>query len=180
MNARVHSPEVLFAAGPLLTVERQDIEALKAQAAKNPRRRMRLCAHRDPSERLHEMLIALTKDAYIRPHKHLTKPESFHVVDGACDVVLFDEVGIITEIITMGTYASGRRFYYRLAEPWFHTVRIRSEFLVFHESGLGPFAPDDTAFPAWAPSVDGPEANEFLQRVDAALERRASVTGCER
>jgi hypothetical protein len=32
-----------------------------------------------------------------------------------------------------------------------HTLIVRSEFLVFHETTNGPFNREDTIFPLWAP-----------------------------
>ena len=45
------------------------------------------------------MFIALSDETYIRPHKHLNKSESLHVLEGSADVVFFDEKGKITKII---------------------------------------------------------------------------------
>src|SRR5262249_21547916 len=112
MDARTLNQEVLVAQGPIVRVDRTDIEPLKIQAARNERRRMRLCAHEAPDDRLHEMLIVLRKAVYVRPHKHTNKTESFHIMEGRGDVVVFDEAGKITEVIRMGDYLSGRTFYY--------------------------------------------------------------------
>ena len=34
----------------------------------------------------------------------------------------------------MGEYSSGRKFYYRMATPRYHTMIVHSNFLVFHET----------------------------------------------
>src|SRR4051812_15824469 len=74
--------EVLYSDDLIVQVERPEIEQLKKAALLNPRRRIRLCAHRNVDSTLHEMLIVHTANTYVRPHKHLNKIESFHVIEG--------------------------------------------------------------------------------------------------
>tara|TARA_B100002003_G_scaffold111468_1_gene103137 strand:+ start:426 stop:956 length:531 start_codon:yes stop_codon:yes gene_type:complete len=144
--------EVLFTADDLVKVDANDIEELKQKARLNPRRRVRLCAHKDLNDSIHEMLIVHEKSCYVRPHKHINKMESFHIVEGKVDILLFDENGRINNLIPMGDFASGRKFFYRLPPSCFHTLIINSEVLVFHEITNGPFNPDDTVWADWAPA----------------------------
>jgi hypothetical protein len=74
---RAQNAEVYYSDAAIVTADDGVIAELKRIAAKNPRLRSRLCTHPDPSSPLHEMLIVHHRDAYIRPHKHLGKPESF-------------------------------------------------------------------------------------------------------
>ncbi len=151
MRTRMQNTEVLYADEPVVAVERADIELLKARAGGNPRRRARLCTHLSPEDRVHEMLIVHTYDTYVRPHKHLDKVESFHVIEGEGRIVMFDDEGHIDRVIAIGSYGSDRFFYYRLAAASFHTVLIDSPALVFHETTNGPFRPLDTVWAAWSP-----------------------------
>ena len=66
--------EVFVAEDQIVQVDGPQLETLKAQAARNPRQRARICAHKDVQDKLHEMLIVLARGAYVRPHKHLHKP----------------------------------------------------------------------------------------------------------
>jgi cupin fold WbuC family metalloprotein len=100
---------------------------------------------------LHEMLIVLGKENYIRPHRHPSKSESFHVIEGRADIVLFDEAGTPIKRIELGDYSSGRRFYFRIDRPIFHTVVVMSARFVFHETTNGPFNRKDTEFALWGP-----------------------------
>jgi cupin fold WbuC family metalloprotein len=162
--------EVLVAGGPIVQVSRADIEALQKQALGNPRRRIRLCAHPDTTDRLHEMLIVHTRGAYVRPHKHLHKSESVHIIEGEVDVVFFDDAGAVAEVVRMGDYGSGRKFYYRVGGPLYHTLLISSEFLVFHEVTNGPFRREDTVFAPWGPEeADTVACAAFQQRVAASI-----------
>lgn len=166
MRVREVSEEVLYGDEAVVKVNRADMESLKEQALLNSRKRIRLCAHKDVDDKVHEMLIVHTRDTYVRPHKHLTKSESFHVIEGSVGVVIFDEAGGIVEVIQMGDYSSGRRFYYRLSEPCYHTLLISSDFLVFHETANGPFKKSDTIFPSWAPEEnDAAGQRRFMGRL---------------
>jgi len=151
MRYREHNAEVLYAEDPIVQIDRQDIAMLIARAEQNPRKRIRICTHKDTNDRLHEMLIVHGRDCYVRPHKHLAKSEAFHVIEGVVDVVLLDEAGKVVEVIQMGDYASGKKFYYRLADPLYHTLLIRSDWVIFHEITNGPFKREDTIFAPWAP-----------------------------
>ena len=151
MQFKELNSEVLVANGALTQVGRADIELLKKKAAENPRRRSRICAHRGNEDRIHEMLIVLAADCYIRPHKHFGKSESLHLIEGSASAVFFDDAGAVTEVVPLGDYPSRHPFYYRLEVPRFHTLLIHSAFLVFHETTNGPFNRADTAFASWSP-----------------------------
>lgn len=145
------NPEVLYSKVAITTTDRSDIALFKQLSSQNLRKRIRLCAHGSPDDRLHEMLIVHERSTYVRPHKHLGKTESTHIIEGLVDVVLFDDDGQIERVISMGDYASGKTFYYRIETPVFHTLIIRSDVLVFHETTNGPFERRDTVFAPWAP-----------------------------
>ncbi|HUI07371.1 MAG TPA: WbuC family cupin fold metalloprotein [Verrucomicrobiae bacterium] len=171
MRFREHNAEVLYAEDPIVQVDREDIEFLVKRAFGNPRKRIRLCAHKNVGDPLHEMLIVHARDCYVRPHKHAAKSESFHIVRGAVDIVLFDEAARIIEVVPMGDYSTGRKFFYRLADPYYHTLLIHSDYVVFHEITNGPFDRADTIFAPWAPVETDPVAvrsfmNELARSVD--------------
>ena len=121
------------------------------------------------------MLIAISAKSYIHPHKHLGKSESLHIVDGIVDVVVFDDLGEIVEIIELGDARSGRNFYYRLSESAFHTLLIRTDFLVVHEVTNGPFLRENTVIADFAPSEEQvAEAEAYISKV---AERAAAFAG---
>lgn len=157
--------EVMYATDPIVQVDRLDIGKLTRLAEHNARKRVRICAHKDIEDKLHEMFIVHTRDTYVRPHKHLGKSESFHVIQGVVDVVVFDDTGEVANVIEMGDYLSGKTFYYRIADPLYHTLLIRSEVIVFHETTNGPFERSDTLFAPWAPEDAAPSQREFMERL---------------
>ncbi len=168
MRIRVQSDEVWYGEGPSVSVTAQELEALKAQAARNPRRRARLCAHATLEDAVHEMVVVHTRETYVRPHMHLGRGESFHVIEGVADAVGFDEDGRVTWALRLGVAGSGLPFFHRAGEPGFHTVLVRSAWFVFHETTRGPFRPEGSVFAPWAP--EGP-AGEEVQAYLAGLER---------
>jgi cupin fold WbuC family metalloprotein len=151
MRLKRISNEVSIADEPIVKLAQSDLEELKRSLAASTLGRSRICAHKESTDALHEMLIALAQKTYIRPHKHFGKSESFHVIEGAVDVVLFSDAGAISDVIPLGELSSGRLFYYRLSDPIYHTLLIRTELVVLHEITNGPFKREDTAFAPWAP-----------------------------
>lgn len=164
MNFIKESDEVYRADGILAKVTQDDIVFLKKQAAKNERKRVRLCAHQDNTDLLHEMLIIHVQNTYVPPHKHVNKSESFHIIEGALSVFLFDVEGRVTETIRMGEVASGRVFYYRLSSSIYHSVLPESEFVVFHEVTNGPFDRQDMIIAPWAPAEEDHVATELFKK----------------
>ena len=170
---RTINSEVLYSEVPITTIDRSDIELFKQLTSRNPRKRIRLCAHASPEDRLHEMLIVHERNAYVRPHKHPGKTESTHIIEGLVDVVVFDDEGRIERVIRMGDYANGGIFFYRMASPVFHTLIIRSDFLVFHETTNGPFDREDTVFAPWAPEDgDMNSVSIFMADLDEKVRQR--------
>jgi cupin fold WbuC family metalloprotein len=168
--------EVFLAEYGLVLVDQAQIDFLETQAARNPRHRARLCAHKDGQDRIHEMLIALTQEVYIRPHKHLNKSESFHVIAGSAMVVYFDDAGGIADVVYIGDASSGRPFYFRDDDERYHTQVITSPFLVFHEVTNGPFNRADTLFAPWSPEeTDAQAVQAFLEELKcrAALRKES-------
>lgn len=176
LHTRQVSPEVLYGDQAVFRLSSADISVLKDKAKQNPRRRIRVCAHRGIGDAVHEMFIVHAYDTYIPPHKHLGKSESFHVIEGTVDVVVFEEDGSVREVINMGDYLSGHLFYYRISDPFYHTLIIRSDVLVFHETTSGPFNRADTIFAPWAPEESNPSGckafmRKLLQAADKFLNK---------
>ena len=154
MKYKVINEEILYTAEPITRVNLADVGRLKELAAQTRRRRVRLCAHPEVNDGLHEMIIVHAKNAYVRPHQHLGKSESFHLIDGRLKVVLLEDDGRIKDVLELGQPGLGPNFYYRLSEPWFHTVVPLSDWVVFHETTNGPFRREETLFADWSPAED--------------------------
>lgn len=170
MNLRKVNDEVFIAEDAIVRIGDAEIEFLKEQARISPRKRARICAHKTNDDALHEMVIVISADSYIHPHRHVGKSESFHIVEGEVDVAVFDDDGKLSGVIQLGAPASGRCFYYRLSESAFHTLLIRSEYLIVHEVTNGPFDRDRTVLAKFAPTEDcEAEARAYMQRVSTQV-----------
>lgn len=174
MNLVRKSPEVFLAEGPIATIGAEEIAILKAAVVKSSKGRVRINVHVRGDDRLHEMFIAIRPESYIRPHKHPTKSESFHLVYGSVDIVVFEDGGQIRQIVPLSVGDPKRAFYYRMSEPFFHTLVIHSDMLVVHEITNGPFEPTETVFAPFAPQdSDVPAATAY----QVALAERISGMG---
>jgi cupin fold WbuC family metalloprotein len=166
MNLHKVNDEVFVARDPIVRLGDEDIAFLKHQAQTSARKRARICAHRSNDDLLHEMVIAISAASYIHPHRHLDKSESFHIVEGQVDVAVFSDTGEIVDVIQLGEAGSGREFYYRLSDSAYHTLLIRTDYLVVHEVTNGPFDPSRSALAPFAPTEDRVhEARAYMARV---------------
>ena len=169
------SPEVFVDSAAIPRAGSLEAGFVRQKALASSRRRARICFHKNSSELIHEMLIGLASDCYIRPHRHANKTESFHMVEGELDVVIFDVSGKVTEVIRLGGKGSSleRKFYYRAPPGLFHSVIVRSSCAIFHETTNGPFDKSQTEYPNWAPEEggDAQKIGEFI----SSVERQASA-----
>src|SRR5204862_7175921 len=102
---------VVGATGGVGRITDGGVGMVKGTGTTNARRRARLCAHPNPDDPLHEMLIVLDRGTYVRPHRHAGKSESFHVIEGELDVVLFAYDGPVRDVIRNGSYGTVRDVY---------------------------------------------------------------------
>lgn len=159
--------EVYYVPGRIVRLTKEDVENAMVIAGRNVRKKARLCTHDGLDNKVHEMIIVHREGIYVRPHSHEDKEESFHVIEGDIDVVIFDQSGAVSDLIRMGEYYTGKIFYYRLPENIYHTVLIRSEIAVFHEVTSGPFIPDSTTYADWSPAAEQlTEVEKYMQKLD--------------
>jgi cupin fold WbuC family metalloprotein len=167
----VFNDEVLYTQEAVTKVTAEDISLLKEKARHNARRRIRLCAHPSVEDLLHEMIIVHSAGNYVRPHRHLAKSESFHLIEGELVIALFDDLGAVKEWIPMGSGERRGILYYRLSKPLYHTVIPQSEEVVFHETTNGPFDRKETEFAPWAPTeVNSEEFPAYLEKLTAQFD----------
>lgn len=169
------SPGVFVTHDAIVRVGAEIIERIKVEARRVPRGRARLNAHPGPDAVVHEMLIALARETYLQPHRHIDKSESFHVIEGTADVVVFDDDGDITDVVPLGPPGGGRCFYYRQSQTRFHTLVIHSPLFVIHETTNGPFAPERTVFAEWAPAEGTAESRAYMEELRERVKRWMSA-----
>jgi|TARA_B100001964_G_C14244424_1_gene606670 cupin fold WbuC family metalloprotein len=170
MQFKKISNEVFYTNKTITQIEDRDIAFLKANVKNTEKKRIRLCMHLNEKDSTHEMFIVLSNKTYIRPHKHLSKSESLHVLEGSADVIFFDNTGKITKIISLSDASSKSCFYYRINEPTYHTFIVKSDIFIFHETTQGPFRKSDTIYAPWSP-----KENDFDKITKFFLELKESV-----
>jgi cupin fold WbuC family metalloprotein len=172
--------EVFRACDPIVEIGLDWLSRLKAYAMESPLGRARVCVHTDDGAAVQEMILAVRQDVLFRPHRHLNRTESFHMIEGALDVVVFDGDGKPIRGVQLAATGNGGAFYYRLNEAHYHAILPRTPVVVFHETTAGPFSKDGTEFADWAPQ-DSVELRVFLENAMRAAEstfgslRRSSV-----
>jgi cupin fold WbuC family metalloprotein len=177
MSFKQLNSETYIADAGIVTAGPEELSFLKQKLKTAQRGRVRLCAHLATEDLVHEMIIALSRGSYIRPHKHLNKTESFHIIEGLADVVVFNDTGDLTELLALGDCASGRAIFYRMSLPLFHTLLIRSDVLILHETTNGPFCPGDAEFAAWAPAPEDEQAaRDYMRELDCRVQTMGKLS----
>ncbi len=161
------SPEVYFAAQPIAPIGHAEIKFLKDAAMRSLRQRCRICLHADEQALLHETVLVYTRDTFNRPNRH-PMAESFHILEGAADVLFFTEDGQVDTFLRMGDMASGLPFICQFPVMVYHTMIVRSKWLVIHETCRGPFVRGTTTqYAPWAPrETDATDIEDFLAKLE--------------
>lgn len=146
-------------------VSSADIVALKNLARQTNKQRARICLHRSQNAAIHEMLIVLSKDTYVRPHRHVAKSESIFVVEGQARLLLFDTEGRISANEPLSTTKPDAIICHRMDDKQYHTILVEDEFFVFKEVTTGPFRLEDTEYAPWAPQEGSEAAAAYLTRL---------------
>lgn len=172
MMYKKNSEEVLVANDAFIALDHSDIRKLIHLAKQNKRKRIRVCIHRNDQEITQEMFIVHLKDAYIRPHKHIKRNESLYILDGSASILFFQENGEIDSVLRMGNFESGKKFYYKIETPVFHSMIINSEYLVFLEITQGPFSKKDSLFAPWSPEeTDAAEVKKYISQLKKSIDK---------
>jgi cupin fold WbuC family metalloprotein len=110
---------------------------------------VRICLHSGADSKFHEMLIAHKRIGAFKPHKHLVKSESYHVVEGLLRVNRYDDQGRLSGFEVLGANGSGFPIIYRIPENVWHSTEPGGDYVIFHESKSGPFVSSDNVYPNW-------------------------------
>ena len=139
----------------ILLINQQLLDETSLKAVSNIRLRMNYNIHQDGEDPVNRMLNALEPGTYLRPHRHWTPPkaESYIILRGELDVIVFDENGNWLQAITLNPEMG----HYGVDIPagvW-HSMIVKRSGTVIYEIKEGPFspiAPEDVA--PWSPETD--------------------------
>jgi len=121
------------------------LDALKARVPDRPGAAARVCLHDGPQAAAQNMIIVLRRGGGARPHRHATREETYHMIEGRLRLSLFDDAGRETGSCVLGGPGTGLPSIYRMPADVWHVTEPETDLAVFHESRPGPFAPSDTA-----------------------------------
>jgi cupin fold WbuC family metalloprotein len=158
-------------------IGREVIQELKNATLKYGGKNIRICLHSGPAESFHNMIILENRGEYYRPHKHLKKSDSIHIIEGEMAIFSFDDQGMVLDACRLNIHGN---FIYRVEDNMYHVVMPLSPKVIYHESKLGPFLGDqDKIFPNWAPDGTDKESEmtymknlqKELMRIESADEK---------
>ncbi len=133
---------------------------LGAKAAASPRLRAHYNIHSGPGDPVQRFLVVAQSDSYFRPHRHSTRAELALLLQGAVDVLLFDEHGRVLERHPVG--ADAGNFAYETSPGVWHTLVPGASGCAFLEIKEGPYDPLTAAqFADWAPAEGAPAVPAF-------------------
>ena len=130
----------------LFILDNNAFEFLKGKAEIHESKKARICLHQNDSDKVNEMIICTYKGAYVRPHMHMEKSESYHVIEGTFSLILFDNSGKITKVID-----AIKNNIIKVPCALWHTMIVTSKYCIMHEVTNGPFDADNTIFADWSP-----------------------------
>ena len=157
------SGEVLVCTDEIIALSHSHVERLGAMAAASPKHRARICVHKDEGASIQEMILLIDRSSYICPHRHANKCESFHLVEGTADIVVFGDDDEIEKVIP---FSREHAFFYRLDTKRYHTIVVRSDFIVFHEVTNGPFVHNTTEYAPFAPREGTNGVEKYRLKLD--------------
>jgi cupin fold WbuC family metalloprotein len=142
------------------------LDVLSYAAADSPRGRLNLNLHDSDSHPAHRFFNAMEPHSYVRPHRHLAahKEETFVAVRGIFGILIFDEVGTVTQSAILRP--DGDIFVAHIPPSVFHSVVAITSGSVFFEVKAGPYFPQtDKDWAPWAPTEEDPGAATYLARL---------------
>ena len=163
--------QVLVAADDVVPLSQVENEFLQEQLRYRSLDRLRICVHKTPEDRLHEMLMVFSGATYVRPSLHVDKDESLFILSGLGTYIFFDETGRKMSAVPLGPPDSGRSFYCRVPANTYHSLVVESDEFLVKETTSGPFRRVDTLFAPWSPDgADPSEARQYVQLLRSGLE----------
>ncbi len=154
-----------FCTKDLVLIKRDIIKQLIEESDRDGACDIRLSLHKSPAKDFHNMIILQRKENYYRVHKHENKAEAYQMIEGRMAIFIFDDIG---DIIDSHVLSPETNFIYRIGANKFHVTVPLTNFVIFHESKIGPFIREgDSIFADWAPN--GSDPNEARKYFDLLL-----------
>lgn len=142
LDASGKSPAYYLPAGK--AVDPAALDALKAAVGPEPGSAARICLHAGPVAAAQDMIVALRRGGKARPHRHASREETYHLVEGRLRLRFYDDAGAETGFCDLGGPGTGLPLFFRMPARTWHITEPQTDLALFHESRPGPFDPSDT------------------------------------
>ncbi len=152
-----------FFKNELAYINNNILEELKSIVLKE-NKNVRISLHTSSQNTMHNMIISQGDYTYNRPHKHINKAETYHILYGEQIVIIFDNNGNVIDKVCM---SKDENMIYRFEKDTYHMTIPITKCCVFHESKIGPFVRKrDSILASWSPSDNNPkEVKTFLDKL---------------
>lgn len=157
-----------------IVTDEEMVEALLLAAAGTSRKRMMLIFHEEDDE-WQRMINVMWAGTYPRPHRHKEGiTEEYISIKGEAAFVTFEDDGSLESVEPFGGKYGDKRI--QVPEGKYHTVFALTPFAM-HENKLipGGWTSGEKEAASWAPEEGTPEAEEFLKKVKAEIQRLTSA-----
>lgn len=118
-------------------IDQQLINEVVAQAKKSPRLRMNYNFHQSLDDKCHRFLNALEMGTQVAVHHHVTKDESFILLQGKVKINIYNDAGEITESVVLCKEEG--RIGVDIPKNTWHNVECLEPGSVIFEVKEGPF-----------------------------------------
>lgn len=138
------------------------LAALSQQAGQSPRLRANHNLHRELSDPIQRLAIAMEPDTYVRPHRHPQTWEMLLPLRGRFVVLCFDDAGAVNSRTLLGEDCKVTEL---PAATWHAVLSLDSGGVIF-EVKHGPYAPlGQSDFAPWGkPDAEAAQMNAWYAR----------------
>jgi len=158
------------------------LDDLVMEAVRSSRRRQHFNVHGSHQEVCQRLFNAIGMDSYIRPHRHALDPkaECLVAVRGSMALIVFDEVGQVTDIVRLCTEcfngAATTSVGLEIPPGRWHTVIAETPGAILFEVKAGPFDPARAKeWAPWAPEEGTVAANRYVAELRRTVKERLGV-----
>lgn len=151
-----------FCKHDFVKITKKTIDMLIIESGKNNKCNARICLHNSPENNFHEMIVLEYSDKYYRPHKHLYKGESCHILRGKMAILYFGEEG---ELLNNAILGGKKNIICRVGVNCYHAILPLTKHVIYCESKPGPYLGEkDSIYPKWAPDFSDKKAIEEYKK----------------
>ena len=148
---------------PVKIVNDDFLEALVIKAANSSRKRYTVNLT-NPDCNLQALYTAIFMSSYIRPHRHQNRSEIISPIKGKIEVVLFNDLGEITERYYMGANYTTREIF--IEKNTWHTLIALSPTAVIANPIEGPYDKENhSEYASWAPKEEDASSIDYLVKL---------------